>query len=515
MAASPNLPQPQVSGKSPISRSGVLTIHGFGVRVRMQSGHLEIDDGIGPERRTIRLARVGHGLKRLVCISEDGFTTLSALKWLGDVGASFVMLSRTGKVLLVTGPAAPSDVRLRRAQALALGNGIGLDISRTLIDAKLERQERLIRHQLNDPVTAQVIASFRNRLPTTNTFEAIRTLEAHAAIAYFSVWRNTPVLWPKADLSRIPDHWRTAGSRQSPLSGGPRLAITPVHAILNYCFALLESESRLALSSLGLDPGLGVGLHTDTPNRDSLALDVLEPVRPEVEGWLLGWITQQPFRRADFFETKTGNCRLATHLCAKLGETAPTWGRFVAPWAEYVAQRLWATTSRPRIPATRLTQQHRREAKGSAPLPPDVPSPRHENICRGCGKTIRDGRVHCAQCAVDGATERLINAARVGRAIAHSPEARSKEGEKQHRHALARSSWKLSNLPPWLTAEVYSVKIQPLLSGISNSTIAAALGVSRCYAGLIRRGYRPHQRHWQALVELVRMTAHPATHPLE
>jgi hypothetical protein len=30
----------------------VLTIHGFGVRVRMQSGHLEIEDGVGNERRT-------------------------------------------------------------------------------------------------------------------------------------------------------------------------------------------------------------------------------------------------------------------------------------------------------------------------------------------------------------------------------------------------------------------------------------------------------------------------------
>jgi len=201
------------------------------------------------------------------------------------------------------------------------------------------------------------------------------------------------------------------------------IAITPVHAILNYCFALLESEDRLALSALGLDPGLGVDLHTDTRNRDSLALDVLEPVRPEVESWLLTWIAREPFRRADFFETKTGNCRITSDLCAKLSETAPTWGRLVAPWAEYVAQRLWAMTSRPKVPATRLTQQHRREAKGSSLLPPDVPAVRHENICRGCGKTIRDRRLHCAQCAIDHATQRLIDGARIGRTVAHTPDA--------------------------------------------------------------------------------------------
>jgi hypothetical protein len=114
MAAAKTLPQQDLSRKSPVNRTGVLTLTGFGIKVRMQSGHLEIEDGIGPERRKIRLARVGHGLKRLVCISEDGFTTLSALKWLAEVGASFVMLNRNGKVLLVTGPTAPSDVQRRR-----------------------------------------------------------------------------------------------------------------------------------------------------------------------------------------------------------------------------------------------------------------------------------------------------------------------------------------------------------------------------------------------------------------
>src|SRR5262249_1751552 len=160
-----------------------------------------------------------------------------------------------------------------------------------------------------------------------------------------------------------PSHWLTVGNRQSPLSGGPRLAITPVHAVLNYCFALLESETRAALCSLGLDAGLGMGLHTDTPSRDSLALDVLETVRPALESWVLGWVMHEPLRRADFFETGTGNCRLMSHLCAKLSETAPTWGKLVAPWAEYVARTLWASTSsrtRSTIP-TPLTQRHRRE----------------------------------------------------------------------------------------------------------------------------------------------------------
>src|SRR5208337_986220 len=112
MAASSTLPQQNIYRKSSVGRTGVLTLTGFGIKVRMQSGHLEIEDGIGLERRKIRLARVGHGLRRLVCIGSDGFVSLAALRWLADQDAAFTMLERNGKVLVVTGPVRPSDVKL-------------------------------------------------------------------------------------------------------------------------------------------------------------------------------------------------------------------------------------------------------------------------------------------------------------------------------------------------------------------------------------------------------------------
>ena len=51
-------------------------------------------------------------------IGNDGIVSLAALRWLADQDASFVMLDRDGKVLLTTGPARSSDVKLRRAQSL-------------------------------------------------------------------------------------------------------------------------------------------------------------------------------------------------------------------------------------------------------------------------------------------------------------------------------------------------------------------------------------------------------------
>jgi len=514
--ASYNLPQHNLSHKSTVTKRGVVTLAGFGIRVRMQSGHLLLEHGVGTDRHYVRLPRVRHGLERLVCIGSDGFVSLAALKWLAAQNASFVLLERNGKVQCVTGPVRPSEAKLRRSQALAAGNGIGLEIARTLIEAKLSGEERVLREQLNSPTVADVVSNFRNKLASADSFDDIRIVEATAAAAYFREWRFLPVMWPKADVKKIPDHWRFAGSRQSPLTGGPRLAVTPVHAVLNYCFALLQAETRLCLSVLGLDPGLGIGLHTDTANRDSLALDVLEPIRPEIETWLLHWLSSEPLRRSDFFETGTGNCRLMSGLCKKLSDTSSVWRKLVAPWAEHVAQALWMA-SKPNhhtdlIRPTRLTQQRRTEPKGGV-WTSRVRVPNFEHLCPGCGKTIQNRSRECARCAVDTATKKMLDVARVGRLTANGPEAQAKRAIKARKNALAQHSWKASDQPAWLTQELFEQKIQPLLANVSMSVIRSSIGVSKWYASKIRKGYRPNPRHWKALAELAGVSAEGAAEP--
>ena len=121
--------------------------------------------------------------------------------------------------------------------------------------------------------------------------------------------------------------------------------MNPANSLLNYTNAVAESECRLAALCCGLDPGIGF-VHTDTANRDSLALDLIETIRPAIEAWLLDWFLGEPLRRSDFFETPSGNCRISSGLCSKLSETAPTWGKLVAPWAEYVARMLWSASDR-------------------------------------------------------------------------------------------------------------------------------------------------------------------------
>ena len=505
MAAAKTVPQlPQTYNS--VSRHGVITLFGYGIRVTVDRGHLSIEDGIGPERYRYRLPRIGHGLRRLVIIGSDGFVTLEALRWLADQGAAFIMLDRRGKVLAVTGPVASSDAKLRRVQGLALSNGTALKISKELISQKLAGQELLVRDMLHDAVTADAIAQFREALPEAASIEVVRLIEAQAARCYWQSWSDVPICWPRADERRVPQLWKRFGSRVSPLTHSPRLAANPPNALLNLLYALLESESRLSAAAMGLDPGMGL-LHVDTPNRDSLACDLMEASRPKVDAFVLNWLQKEPFRKSDFWEDRNGNCRLVSGLATRLAQTSSTWSKLVAPVAEYVAQALWASVSRfpstvaSRRIATRLTQRNKREVKGSAVPPVKVPKP--ERVCRGCGKRLQGDSVHCKKCDLQIATRRLVEVARAGRVAGHSPEAIAKEAATHHKHAQARAAWNPAMRPAWLTEQLFSEKIQPALAQASATAIAKRIGVSRWYAGRIREGYRPHPRHWQALAELV------------
>lgn len=500
------LPQSDNSIELIVPRHGVISLFGYGIQARVDRGHLVLADGIGPNRRYARLSRVAHGLKRLVVIGSDGMISLAALRWMSDQDIGFSMLERNGKVLAVTGPVRPSDSKLRRAQALSHSSGAALRVSRELISQKLKAQERVARHKLLDSTTADRIARFSAELPSADGITTIRLIESQAARVYWSAWSALPINFPKNDLKRVPDHWRTFGARVSPLTGSPRLACNPPNAILNYLYALLESESRLAGAALGLDVGLGV-LHVDTAARDSLACDLMEPIRAQVDAYLLDWITRQPLKREWFFEENDGNCRLMGSFAVRLSETLPIWRRAIAPVAEWMVRSFWSTIRKPDTPfATRLTHNNKREAKCAPAQPPLTRVPHQQNICAGCGKPVANASTRCGACATEISRERMSDVARQGRIASKSLESRARVSATQRRQQTARWNWNPSSQPDWLTEEIYVKEIQPLLRNCSLSEIASSIGVSLMYASDIRRGRRrPHPRHWLALAELVRV----------
>lgn len=507
MAATQTVPQDsQYCNFAPIApKHGVVTLFGYGIKVHVDRGHLTIQDGIGPVRREARLPRIGHGLRRLVVIGSDGFVSLAALRWLADQDASFVMLDRDGSVLATTGPVRSSDARLRRAQALAHQSGVALKISKDLLDKKLIAQEQLVREKFQNSGAADRIAEMRRGLPICQSIDALRPLEALAAKAYWSAWRNVRVDFPTKDLIRVPEHWRTFGGRESPLTASPRLAVNPPNAMLNYLYALLESEARLAVAALGLDPGLGV-MHFDSPTRDSLASDLMEPIRPRVDAYVLDWIMRGRLRRGWFFEQRDGNCRLMASFALQLSESAPTWGRAVAPLAEQMSRMFSASVpkrSKRIFPSTRLTQNSRREGRGiSAKLSIEAP-PRPASVCRNCGASTR-GAQYCGACSPRALRKNLINAAKLGRVATHTPKAEARRAATMQRQEAAKQAWKPSDLPEWLNEKTYREKIQPRLAAFTVAAIASALGISKPYATDIRAGKRmPHPRHWEKLAQRV------------
>jgi CRISPR-associated endonuclease Cas1 len=501
------VPQPEPDTANWIApQRGVVALVGYGIQARVDRGHLLVEDGIGAARRHARFPRVGHGIRRLVVIGSEGMISLAALRWLADQDIAFSMLERDGKVLAVTGPVRSSDAKLRRAQALAHSSGAALRITRELISQKLAGQEQVARHKLLDDATADKIAKFRAEVPAADSITTVRLIEAQAALAYWSAWRTLPIFFPRNDLRRLPDHWRIFGARISPLTGSPRLAANPPNAMLNYLYALLESEARLAAAALGLDPGLGV-LHVDASNRDSLALDLLEPIRPQVDNYLLDWITRQPLKRGWFFEERNGNARLMASLTEKLSETVPAWGRAVAPVAEWVAQALFSSaeklTSRGKKVATRLTQRRRSEGRGNTFVMAKNPVRTRAKICEVCGAEGVKNR-YCRACAVEVSREHMAEVALIGHMKPKSKKAKARISKTISDHAVANTWWEPSSLPDWLTEECYLQTIQPRLKTKKVREIAEIMRVSKPYAAFVRSGRRrPHMRHWQNLANLV------------
>ena len=484
---------------------GVVTLCGYGISANVERGHLILKDGVGLKRRYCRLARVNHGLKRLVVIGSDGMISFSALRWLVDQNAAFCLLERDGSVLATTGPVSPSDVRLRRAQSLAHQSGLALRIARELIDQKLRGQEHVIQKYFPQSSAGEFIVNARNKLMSAKSSDQIRAIEARGALAYWGAWRDLSINFPRNDLPRVPDHWQKFGARISPLTGSPRLAVTPPGAMLNYLYAVLESESRLALAALGLDPGIGV-LHNDLRSRDSLACDLMEPIRPQCDSYLLGWLARTPLKREWFFEQRDGSCRLMASLATKLSESACIWRRAIAPSAEGIARALWLETPKRRrleSLSTPLTQNRKREVKGVSTKVRSERTVAAPNLCGICGNSIARECKYCRTCATTIRRENVMKASILGRLETHKPQAQARRSETQRRQQAARKSWNSENLPDWLDEKFYREQIQPRLAQLHVRVIQFQLSVSEPYALRIRGGVCiPHRRHWEKLAEL-------------
>jgi len=523
------------------TNTAVAVASGYGVTVAVERGQLVVADGIGKHRRQRRYPRAGRTLRRLV-VAGSGAITLDALRWCADVGVAVVTVDPAGRVLATNGNG-PGDARLHRVQAAAYGTAVGLDLARSLLTEKIAGQAGVLRQMFGDDNTARDLEAFD--LLTAQRPDRLREIEAAAAIRYFKAWQGAQLRFIARDARRVPEHWHRYTIRRSPLHRGgptPRDAAHPMNAMLNYLYSLAEAECRFACLAVGLDPGLGF-LHTDQRGRDSLALDLLEVLRPHIERYVLRLAAGHTFRAADFHETVEGKCVLLPPLTHTLADTMPEWARVVAPVAERVAHTLGDTSTariRRRTPLTQQNtraEQQRRAQQRSIPVPSDQEASKSARaqsfksstiettdgpkmptrLCRACGVQLGSRRYSaCHSCRKAELTDQAGHLATVGltelarrRGLGDdpsaTPEAIAKKSESNKRRRAFLAQWERDH-PDTPKAEPveFSRLILPGLAGLPLGAISTATGLSNSAASRVRSGkLTPHRAYWESLTNVI------------
>jgi CRISPR-associated endonuclease Cas1 len=134
---------------------------------------------------------------------------------------------------------------------------------------------------------------------------------------YWAALSGIPLRWTPKAVRHVPEHWLTTQQRESFRTGNRYGATDPANALLNYGYALLEAETRIACYTAGLHTGLGI-VHTDKDGRASFVYDLMEAARPTVDRLVLEFIRRHTFADGECWETREGHCRLDPRLTARV-----------------------------------------------------------------------------------------------------------------------------------------------------------------------------------------------------
>ncbi len=499
---------------------GVLTLSGYGLDIRVWRGRLRVADGIGRDRREALVHRATGRLRRLVVLGHTGSISLDAIRWLADVGAGYLQLDADGRVLAAFGPQGTDRPGLRRAQARALDTPDGNGIVRRLLAEKIAAQaETLVAVDRVIGVPDVAVTSIRaaaDALHVAVGRDELRLAEAQAAAAYWSAWSPVPVTFARRDADRVPSHWRTFGARTSPLTGSPRLAGNPANALLNYLYAILEGEATIAARIVGLDPGIGL-LHADQLNRDSLSADLMEPVRPLVDRYVLRLLTERSFAAADFHETRQGVCRITPPLARELAATSVEWRRAVGRVAEDVARLLEpGPAQRARLIPTPVSGRNRSANRRRTGRSRRARVPAPGRACTTCGAPVAAQRRTCSgACEAEARAAGLdafVTAGSAGiaerRAAGWQAEMSEAGRERVGRSAsdLVRAAREWQRTHAWPEdPDYFSREVQPRLAGVPVRALVEATGLSEAYCRRVQRGkVVPHPMWWEALSSAMR-----------
>ncbi len=210
--------------------------------------------------------------------------TTPAIAYLLREGKEVAFLSSRGRYYGRLISSESKNPMLRRAQLRATDDErTRLGLSRHLVLAKLRNQRRILHRRPGGKASlaAAEITALIEKAENTGSLPALRGMEGLAARAYFRAFGEL--------LDSMPF---TGRQRRPPPD--------PVNSLLSLGYTLLTYEAFSAVASVGFDPYIGF-FHTDTYGRPSLALDIMEELRPVVVDTLvLGVLNRGQIRKEDF-----------------------------------------------------------------------------------------------------------------------------------------------------------------------------------------------------------------------
>jgi CRISPR-associated endonuclease Cas1 len=306
----------------------VLVLEGYDARMYVERGHLVTRDGFANEGkvRETRFPRGRCSVERIVIRAPGGTISMGAIDWCARMGIAVSFVTSDSTLLNCLVPDAPHDGRVKRAQAVSAVTDDAVRLARYLLGKKLDSQISAIERDfprlgivnaLGKSRGTSEIRACKASLMATTTLVDFLTLEGRAAQVYWNLLVESPLPWKAWALKRIPAHWAAISPRTNGKRERVRDATDPFNAILNYCYTLLEVETRIACEAVGLDPDLGL-LHTDDRLRESFIYDLLEPLRSKADVWALELLHKEKLYPAMFHELRDGIVRLDPNLTGLL-----------------------------------------------------------------------------------------------------------------------------------------------------------------------------------------------------
>lgn len=244
-------------------------------------------------------------LQGVVCFGQVSMTPF-AMAFCCERGVGVSFLSEHGRFLArVHGPTS-GNVLLRREQyRRADCEEASLRVARPIVTAKIANARSVLLRGVRDRPQAEGVgallaaASELARLITepdrVSSLDALRGVEGLAGKIYFSAFTHL--------VSQQKEDFCFRGrSRRPPLDR--------INALLSFVYTLLVHDVQGALDSVGLDPAVGF-LHADRPGRPSLALDLMEELRPWfADRVVLTLVNLRQVGPADFRQTESGGVLL-------------------------------------------------------------------------------------------------------------------------------------------------------------------------------------------------------------